>query len=426
MKVFTSLAVTALLGSAAPVMAQQQTIAWWDFFAGGDGARMKALISQFNEEHPDIQVNATTLEWGTPFYTKIRTSAAVGQGPDVMTYHLSRLPMGLEEGILTPITEEDLRTAGLSTDDFYAPALEAAKGPDGTLYAVPFDIHSTVLFYNRSLLEGTEYLDENGRLTGIESLDNFEGALAAAKENGAEAPISYATGDDGGTFRVFYTLLAQQGGQLISPEGEVFPGDSAGKAARALEIMTSWYEQGWQPEQAMYEASVALFTSGKSAFFFNGAWEVPTMVDLEESGDLGFEWDVVEIPALMGAQTNWADSHGFAIPIQGDDEMDPEKRAAVMTLIGWMEEHSLDWAAAGHIPAYKPVAASAEYAAMTPNSNYAGLAERATYDPRSVAAGVASPVYDAAINIISPAIHGYMPPEDAVEAIREELEGVLN
>ena len=43
-------------------------------------AFMKALISDFNKEHPDVQINATTLEWGVPFYTKVRTSAAVGQG----------------------------------------------------------------------------------------------------------------------------------------------------------------------------------------------------------------------------------------------------------------------------------------------------------------------------------------------------------
>jgi len=425
MKRMTTLVTAILLSTAIPAFAQQQ-VTWWDFFVGGDGVRMKALIQQFNDEHPDIRVNATSLEWGTPFYTKIRTSAAVGQGPDVMTYHLSRLPMALDEGVLTPITAADLNAAGVTEGDFFAPALAAAKSADGTLYALPFDIHSTVLFYNKTLLEGTEYLDADGKLTGVDTLEAFEGALAAVKEKGATAPISYATGDDGGTYRVFYTLLAQQGGELISADGEVLPGDSGEKAANAIRIMHHWFEEGWQPEQAMYEASVALFTSGKSAFFFNGAWEVPTMVDLEKSGQLGFEWGIAEIPPLMGIQTNWADSHGFAIPIQGKQTMDPEKRAAVMTVIGWMEKHSIDWAAAGHIPAYKPVAESEAFRAMEPNASYAGLADHATFDPRSTAAGVASPVYDAAINIISPAIHGYLEPEDAVEEIRSELEGVLN
>lgn len=426
MRLTTALLSSALtLGFAWPAAAQQ-TVTWWDFLVGGDGVRMKALIDQFNEEHPDIQIEATSLEWGVPFYTKVRTAAAVGQGPDVMTYHLSRLPLGLEEGVLTPITTEDLDAADLSEDDFFENAVEAAKGPDGTLYAIPFDIHSLVLYYNKSLLEGTEFLDAEGSLTGIEDIESFEAALAAVKENGAQTSVSYATGDDGGVYRVFYTLLSQQGGTLISEEGEILPGESEAKAVRAVEIMTHWAEQGWQPEQAMYEASVALFSSGQAAFHLNGVWEVPTMVDFSESGELGFEWGAVELPQLLDAQTTWADSHAFAIPVQGEEEMAPEKREAVMTAIGWMERHALSWADAGHIPAYKPVAESDEFKQMEPNATYASLAGRATYDPRSPIAGVASPVYDAAVNIIAPAIHGYLSPEDAVAQMKSELQGALN
>ena len=423
MRHFLAASVAALV--AGPAMAQQ-TVTWWDFLAGGDGVRMKALIEEFNEEHPDIQIEGTTLEWGVPFYTKVRTAAAVGQGPDVMTYHLSRMPLGLEEGVLTPITAEDMEAAGLSEGDFFESALNAAKGPDGTLYAVPFDIHSIVLYYNKSLLEGTEFLDDNGELTGIESLEDFEAALAAVQENGASAPVSYATGDDGGVYRVFYTLLQQQGGELITEDGEILPGDSTEKAEKAIATMTKWFEEGWQPEQALYEASVALFTSGKSGFHMNGVWEVPTMIDLAESGELGFEWGAVEIPQLMDEKTTWADSHAFAIPVQGEGEMDPEKREAVMTVIGWMNEHSLAWAGAGHIPAFKPVAESEDFQQMEPNATYSSLAQNASYDPRSEIAGVASPSYDASINIIAPAIHGYMSPAEAVEQIKDELSRAMN
>ncbi|WP_422075756.1 extracellular solute-binding protein [Tranquillimonas rosea] len=420
----TLLTGTALSLCALPALAQQEVV-WWDFLAGGDGVRMKALIERFNEEHPDIQITGTTLEWGVPFYTKVRTSAAVGQGPDVMTYHLSRLPLGLEEGVLTKITDEDLETAGLSKDDFYDRAIDAASGPDGDLYAVPFDIHSIVLYYNKSFLEGSRFLDDQGNLTGIESLEDFEEALALAKENGSQAPVSYATGDDGGTYRVFFTLLRQQDGELIT-DGEPLAGDNLEKAVRAIEIMTKWTEEGWQPEQAEYEASVALFTSGKSAFHMNGVWEMPTMTDMAEEGTLGFEWGAVQVPTLMDTQTTWADSHAFAIPVQGDEEMSEEKRDAVMTVIGWMEENAISWADAGHIPAYLPVAESDEFQSMEPNATYSSLADTASYDPRSEVAGVASPVYDAAINIISPAIHGYLDPQQAAEQIKSSLTDVMD
>ncbi len=104
---------TAMLAaSAGMAAAQTQNVVWWDFLSGGDGVRMKALISDFNKEHPDIQIQATTLQWGVPFYTKVRTSAAVGEGPDVMTYHLSRIPIGARRGGADPDHRRGLEERG--------------------------------------------------------------------------------------------------------------------------------------------------------------------------------------------------------------------------------------------------------------------------------------------------------------------------
>ncbi len=416
-----ALAATALATCVAGYARAAEEVVWWDFLSGGDGVRMKALISDFNKEHEGaITINATTLEWGVPFYTKVRTSAAVGQGPDVMTYHLSRLPIALDEGVLSPITADDLANAGLAVSDFFPAAIEAATS-DGQLYAVPFDIHAVVLYYNKKLLEGTPYLDADGKLTGLNNLDDFNAALKLLKEKGVETPLSFATGDDGGTWRVFYTLFKQQGGTFIEND-EVLPGDNAAKAAKAIQVMTDWRTNGYTPEQAEYPASVALFSANNAAFMWNGVWEVPTFKDLEAKGSFG-EWGAVEIPTLLDQPATWADSHSFAIPTGKD--MTPEKRKAVMEVIGWMEKHAIRWADAGHIPAYMPVATSAEYKAMEPNATYASLAEHAAYDPRSEIAGVASPVYDAAINIIAPATHGFMSPDDAVQQMKDALQPLL-
>ena len=67
MKNILKAAVTtaALLASAGTAAAQAQTVVWWDFLSGGDGVRMKSLIDDFNKEHPDVQIEATTLEWVT-------------------------------------------------------------------------------------------------------------------------------------------------------------------------------------------------------------------------------------------------------------------------------------------------------------------------------------------------------------------------
>ena len=99
----------------------------------------------------------------------------------------------------------------------------------------------------------------------------------------------------------------------------------------------------------------------------------------------------------------YADSHTFAIPNNDGKPQTPEKHAAVLEVIKWMEEHSLFWATAGHIPANKAVTDSAEYKAMQPQATYAVLTANMVFDPKSKFAGVASPLFDAAGNAFTAA-----------------------
>jgi multiple sugar transport system substrate-binding protein len=410
---------TALLsvGSAQA----QETVVWWDFLAGGDGVRMKSLIERFNEEHAgEITIQPTTLEWGTPFYTKVQTSAAIGEGPDVMTYHLSRVPLGVESGALAPISAEDLSSVGLTADAFQAANWEAGQS-DGQQYAVPFDIHSIILYYNKDKLAEAGLLGEDGKPTGLDGADNFLAALEKLKP-GSEYAVSLQTSGDGTPWRVFYSLFGQQDGVFLGEDGTFLPDDSIPKAVAAVETMASWVEGGYAPELTEYEGSVALFTTGDAALHINGVWEVPTLVDLEAKGELGFEWGAVALPTFFDHPATWADSHAFAIPNNVGKEQTPEKKAAVLEVISWMNENSLSWADAGHIPAFTATRESEEFKTMEPNATYSILADTAVFDPRSTLAGVASPVYDAVANYISPAMNGEIEPQEAIEEMKADLQ----
>jgi len=417
-----TLATAALLALTVGAQAKE-TVVWWDFLSGGDGVRMKSLIDQFNKENPDVEIQATTLEWGVPFYTKVQTSAAVGQGPDVMTYHLSRLPLGVSTGSLRELTPDELKAAGFSADN-YGPANWKAAQVDGKQYAIPFDIHSVILYYNKDLLKKAGLLGDDGLPKGLDGGANFEAALAKLTTGPDQVGLSLATAENGTIWRVFYTLLAQQGGDFIS-DGKVLDGDNADKATKALAEMAKWTEKGWVPKQTEYPASIALFTSGKAAMHINGVWEVPTMVDLAKQGKLGFEWGAVQIPVIFDQPATWADSHSFAVPDRKGNEISPEKLKAVLSVIKWMNEHSLFWATAGHIPAYLPVTNSDDFKKMEPNATYSTLAKTAKFDPSSKITGVASPAYDAALNYFLPTINGDGAPADAVAATKDELQGLM-
>jgi multiple sugar transport system substrate-binding protein len=415
----TALATLAGFAMSAPAEAKTRVV-WWDFLSGGDGVRMKALIQQFNAENPDIEIDGTTLEWGTPFYTKVQTSAAVGQGPDVMTYHLSRLPLGVSTGTLRPYTDAELQSVGLSESDYFPSDWKAAH-VGGKLYAVPLDIHSIILYYNKDLLKKAGLLGDDGLPKGLDGLAHFNDALKKLSGHGAQYGVSFATADGATIWRIFYTLLNQEGGTFLQDD-KILAGDNMAKAETAT---ADWVAQGWAPKQAEYPASIALFTAGKAAMHINGVWEVPTMVDLAKAGKLGFDWGAVQIPVIFDHAATWADSHSFAIPQRKGNPVPPDKVAAVLKVISWIEHHSLLWANAGHIPAFRSVTDSDAFKKMEPNATYSSLAKTAVFDPSSKIAGVASPIYDAANNFILPAVNGQMAPADAVKQMQDELQSDL-
>lgn len=411
-------AIVATLGFVGVAKAEE-TVVWWDFLGGGDGVRMKKLIEDFNAAHAgQIKIDATTLEWGTPFYAKVQTSAAVGEAPDVMTYHASRIPLAVQQGVLQELTADDWTAMGLSSADF-APATWDAVTIDGKQYAVPLDTHPIVLYYNKDLLEKAGMLDESGKPKGLDSREGFTATLQALKDSGVKFPLGSVTADGNFMFRTIYSLVGQQGGELMT-DGEFLAGDNGEKLANALGVLSEWTQAGLQSTYTDYPATVALFTSGEAAMMINGVWEVPTMTDLAAQGKL-FNWGAVELPVIFDQPATYADSHSFAIPANQGKEMSPEKRAAVLTAISWIEKNSLLWATAGHIPAYGPVTESAEYKAMEPNATYSSLTANMIFDPKSPLAGVAGPIFDVMSTYFVPTLNGEMDPAEAVESIKEEL-----
>ncbi|RYB06680.1 extracellular solute-binding protein [Lichenibacterium ramalinae] len=420
-------AASALAMLALGAGAEAKTkVTWWDFLSGGDGLRMKAMIQAFEKDNPDIEIDATTLEWGIPFYTKVQTAAAIGQGPDIMTYALSRIPLGVSTGSLRPFSDAELSSVGLAAKD-YVPSDWDAAHVDGKLYAVPLDIHSIILYYNKDLLKKAGLLGDDGRPKGLDGLTNFDAALAKLTDPASgRYGLSIHDGQPDGSsvWRIFYTLLKQQSGTFLK-DGKVLEGENGTKAETALGAIADWVGRGWAPKATSYPASLALFTSGKAAMHVNGVWEVPTMVDLAKADKLGFAWGAVQFPTLFDRPATWADSHAFAVPARKGNAVSPETMKAVMTVIAWMDRHGIDWASAGHIPAYRPVTDGPAFLALKPNADYAGLARTAEFDPKSTVTGVASPTYDAATNFMEPAVNGQLDAKSAIAQTRDQIQDAL-
>jgi multiple sugar transport system substrate-binding protein len=333
-----------------------------------------------------------------------------------MTYHVSRFPLAVPSGILRPFSDEELASVDLSRDDYFPNVLEKAT-IDGNLYGVPFDISTIVLYYNKDVLDQVGLLGDDGLPQGIEGIDNFNAALQKISDETDNLPLSVA--NEGATdWRVFYTLLKQQNGEIIE-DGEAVVGQTS---QRALETMRGWVTSGFAQENLEYPASIAQFVNGNAAFHINGVWELPTMVD----GELPFEWGAVALPVLFDVPAYWADSHTFAIP---NSEGNPNQRreACCSTRshrLDEQEQHDVgDSRAHSGLHAGRYKAASTKSLSQTPLMRWQASTSFMILIRQSQA--LLHPYMTPSKTLFVPAIRGQLPVDQAVQMLGEELEAEL-
>lgn len=420
MKACRYLGFVLALMMAGLVSAQTIDVTMWDFLGGGDGIRMKQLVQDFNDSQDRIEVETTTLDWGVPFYTKVRTAIVAGQQPDVVSYHLSRFPSAVPQGLLRAISDEELAAAGLSTDDFFPLLVEKATH-EGELYGIPLDTHPLVLFYNKELLSELDLLGDDGKPKGIDGIDSFTETLRTVSAHTGEPAVVYPT-NGSAVWRVWLSLIEQQNGQVIENNEVVL--DQGARDTFAT--MIGWADEGLAAQNVPGNGDAqAIFTSGSAAFMLNGVWNVTTFEDATKAGEFPFEYGVIPLPTLYDTPANWADSHAFAIPTSSRNAPTDEKVAAVLEFVAYVQENSLVWASGGHIPAYLPVVNSESYQSLEPNVNYAPAAERVVYDPDVEIAGAAGPLQQAVHDFLTPAANGQLGADEALDMFKQAVDDLL-
>jgi multiple sugar transport system substrate-binding protein len=404
-------------------------LTYWDFLGGGDGIRMKQIVAEFNKSQTEIRVNESTLTWGEPFYTKVHTAVVSGQTPDVMTYHLSHFAAGIINKDLRPLTTEELAQAGLKASDFQKSlvdrSLELSKkfGNTDQLFGVPLDIHTLVLYFNKTALKKAEALGSDGTPTGLGGIDAFTKMLTTVKEKTHLIPVSanVYSEDPASLWRMWYTFLKQQNGDFLK-NGQLSFDDVMNQGPKSLQVLADWAKQGLIPKNTGYSSMVALFSAGRAVFMINGNWEVPTMVDLQKASKLPFEYGVAAFPKLFDNQDTWADSHQLAIPNNEKTPASPEKVAAALKFIAYVVRQ-VTWAGGGHIPAYLPVQESQEYKQMVPNNEYsAQAAKNVVFEPPLPIFGVGGPTFSPISNFLVPAVNGQIPVDQGIKKFIGELE----
>jgi multiple sugar transport system substrate-binding protein len=403
-----------------PALAQVE-VRMWTLLSGGDGARMHALIDDFNAAQREVRVVSTTLRWGEPFYTKLITATVVGAGPDLATVHLSRMSNLAGGGVLRPIAPRELREAGLDGADFFPRQWEKSQY-QGRIYAVPLDLHPLVLYYNKTLVGQAGLLDASGKLKPIEGIDALSRAFRLVKERSGRPGMTMESSQSSyALWRLWVSMLAQRQATVIA-NGR-FAYGRAGE--ETLAQVSDWFKRGYAQPGLDYAASTSQFMGGNAGFMINGVWEVPALVQGRAKGTLGFEYGIVPLPRMYGDASAWADSHGFAIPANEGQPMSPQKAGAVLRFVAYVSRHSMGWAEGGHIPAYRPVAESAAARTLMPNAMYAAAATRVVYDPDGWYMGAAGPLEAIASKFLPAALSNQLTPAEALGMFESEASRLL-
>ncbi|GAA0956547.1 extracellular solute-binding protein [Virgisporangium aurantiacum] len=390
------------------------SISYWNLFGGGDGVRMQQMLDGYRKANPGTDLEAVTLSWGNPYYTKLSLSTVGDQPPHVAVSHLTRMKTLVQADLLQELKPEDLDRHGMSPDKFNRRAWDAGL-VDGKAYAIPIDTHPFVLFYNTDICEKAGLLDGNKNLKEIKGPDAFADALTKVKAvTGKFGATHGITSDTASPWRFFQTLYSQLGGEVLADNGTRIVLDDA-KARQVLDYMRALtVEKGLIPGNADYQSAIALFAQGQSGFHLNGEWEITTF----QTAKMPFGMTLV--PNIFGgAYAVQADSHTLVLPVRPDQD-----RAMLDRSFGFVKsmlDQSLTWAEGGHVPIWQPFATSDAYRKLTPQSNYAAAADAAVYDPPGWYSGSGSNFEIIMGSAIGAMEAGQSSPADAISQIRSKL-----
>ncbi len=235
----------------------------WTGFTGGDRGAYEALIDTFNDTHDHIQVTMEIQPWDT-IAQKLPAAWATGQGPDLATpnFDPNIVAQYLETSSLLPLDQLGSGEGQIDADNL-APAAIDAFTFDGTLYAVPANMATLQLYYNKALFDAAgidgppatveEFRDYAVQLTG----DGVYGLSVGERETIQMWPIlQWLDGAD--------IVDADYCSALDSPE--------------SIESLTTWADlakDGVMPVGLTGAESDSLFSAGKAAMQLNGPWAAP-------------------------------------------------------------------------------------------------------------------------------------------------------
>jgi ABC-type glycerol-3-phosphate transport system substrate-binding protein len=323
-------------------------LAFWNGLTGSDGVTLNAMLTQFVKEHPEISVTTEIIPWQT-LYTKLQTAFVAGQPPDVFLLHASEIPQFASYGVLKDLSSWYADAGGWLPKDDVSKATLNGITYKGVIYGIPLDNHGRGLWINDGAFKKAG-LDPNmtppttyeGWVDLFQKLTldkNGKNAADPAFDSKNVAQWGYAVGE--WPFVNWYSVLMQNGGTVVSEDGKKITVNSDAGVKALQQAVDLVYKYHVSPPSTGFD-SWAAFAAGNLAIVPTGTWfrnYAATLTDIKSRA-----WPQLQWGPKKGT---WFGAHTFMVPVNQEGE----KLKAVETLIRWVSEHQVDWAASGQVPA---------------------------------------------------------------------------
>jgi multiple sugar transport system substrate-binding protein len=314
------------------------TLTFWNGQTGPDGPAMNKVIDAFNKSQDDVTVKSVTMPWDT-LYQKLLTGAASKGGPDVVALDFTQLPKYASQGLFQPL---DDYYKDSSHDTATLPkAATTASVYDGKNYGVPFDIATTMMYYNKTLFQKAG-LDPNKPPTTWDEFAAMVPKLTVTPA-GASKPDQYAIAlADNNTVDMYPQFLWNTGGGIVSENNKKSLLDSP----ETLKALNFWVDLVKNKQASPVGLSGAdadkLFNSGKAAIEINGPWATTGYKDA------GIDFGVTRPFAGPDGDALLASVETMAVPAKADDAT---KKAAYKFFDYWTSaDAQLQWAEGSGFP----------------------------------------------------------------------------
>jgi multiple sugar transport system substrate-binding protein len=265
------------------------TIHTWE--AGATGLHVyEQAIPEFEKAHPDIKVEIDS-DTSSYYYSKLLTSLANGNGPDIFLVFDTSYPRFVNSGTVLDLTKyAQEKKYGIDPDKFYTSAWDMGTFK-GQSYFLPKDLAVQSVLYNKTLFKQAGIPFPKAGWTMQDFADAAK-KLTVTKNGRTEQWGSLLPGDY--LPQGLEYMLPAYGGQFLSPDGKTADGYLNSPASeKAIAAYLDMYKQGISPTMSQTSGfgNLDLFQTGRVAMKWDSTWSMGTYLE-----DPKLEFDSVPMP----------------------------------------------------------------------------------------------------------------------------------